>query len=524
MSDAAAAIARLEAALTVADGAAGRYELGGLKLAHGDVEGAIASYQRCLELAAPAAPAAVYNNLGTAFIKAHRFEAAIEALEAALTLQPQYLRALVNLGKALCEIGRIAEALARLEEAVEIHPDYPPALINLGDAHAAAGDYEAAECVLERALRLAPQHVEAHMSLGVVRMALGRTAESLAELRVAVALAPDHPDAHMSLAHGLFAAGEWQAAWPHFEHRLRRMPHRAPLRPPPGIAPWDGQVSSSLELWLVGEQGLGDQLQFARYARVLTAQGIACALACDRRIVKMLELGSLGCRVVPFDCPVEATVRDTMRWMPLMSAAHWHCTRRDNVPWAAGYLAADAASVERWQARLPPTRSTRVALAWAGNPRMETGRHVGRSPPLAALAPLFGVPDIEFVSLQRGPGEDQLDRLPFGRSILRWEDLDSGTDAFLDSAAVLTRVDLLVTSDSAIAHLAGALGVPTWLCLMREPDWRWLPADTKTPWYDSMRIFRQPSPGDWAGVYRDVAAALATVRIAHAQLESRRGR
>jgi hypothetical protein len=140
---------------------------------------------------------------------------------------------------------------------------------------------------------------------------------------------------------------------------------------------------------------------------------------------------------------------------------------------------------------------------------METGRHRGRSPPLHALEPLLRVPGAHFISLQRGPGEEQLDTATFGRSILRFKDLDSGPDAFLDTAAALTCVDLLVTSDSAIAHLAGALGVPTWLCLMHEPDWRWMREGSRTPWYASMRLFRQPSPGDWGSVFAAVAAELS---------------
>jgi hypothetical protein len=191
-----------------------------------------------------------------------------------------------------------------------------------------------------------------------------------------------------------------------------------------------------------------------------------------------------------------------------MSLPAWHQTGPDTVPAAAGYLAADLPRIAHWRARLPPAGSLRVALAWAGNPRMETGRHAGRSPPLAALAPLMKVSGASFISLQKGPGEEQLDQVPFAARIAHLPELDDGPDAFLDTAAVLKCVDVLVTSDTAIAHLAGGLGVTTWLCLMHEPDWRWMHRGSDTPWYASMRLFRQPSRADWAGVYQPVAAEL----------------
>jgi Flp pilus assembly protein TadD len=503
MTDVYGSIARLEQGLAQHGGTASAYyELGGLKLAGGDSDGAIAAYGKCLELAAP--NAAVYNNLGTALIKAARFGEAIAALEAALELQPGYRRALVNLGKALREAARPTEAISRLREALTITPDYVPALVNLGDALAATGDLDGAQETLERATRLAPRLVEAHLSLGIVRLQSWRVAESLDALRTAVACAPHHADAHSNLAHALFVAGDWRAAWPHFEYRFQRHA-RVHLSPPAAVERWDGTLSPDLEIWLIGEQGLGDQLHFVRYAQLVADAGMRCVIACDPRLVQILESAKLGCRTVALG--TEPQDRGT-RWFPLMSLPGWHGTTSGTVPFAAGYLAADPRRIEQWRVRLPPTKALRVALAWAGNPRMETGRYAGRSPPLRALAPLMNVPEVSFVSLQKGHGEDQLDAVSFGGSILRLPNLDSGTDAFLDTAAVLKCVDLLVTSDTAIAHLAGALGVPTWLCLMHEPDWRWMQGSAVTPWYASMRLFRQSTPSDWAGVYAQVAAAL----------------
>ncbi len=494
----------LHAACMTEQNAARLNQMAELTLANGDIANAIAAYSRCLTFAPQ--NAAVHNNLGTALIKAHRFAEAIATLEAALAIQPGYRRALVNLGKALREMGRPAEAIVRLHEALTIQPDYVPALVNLGDALAATGDLERARHALERAIRILPTLVEAHMSLGIVHLQAGRIAASLDTLRTAVALAPEHADAHSNLAHALFFSGDWPAAWPHFEFRFQRLAHRAQLHPPVGVTRWDGNLSKHLELWLVGEQGLGDQLQFARYAELLDARGVRCVIACDPRLVNILTFAELAQRVVPFGTTTE---EPAARWVPLLSLPAWHGTRPVTVPARAGYLKADPARTAQWRSRLQAIPGPLVALAWAGNPDMETGRYAGRSPPLAALAPLMSIPQVSFISLQKGPGEEQLDALPFGSRIARLPELDAGPDAFLDTAAVLKCVDLLVTSDTAIAHLAGGLGVPTWLCLMDEPDWRWMPSGADTPWYASMRLFRQSTRADWSAVYLEVADALA---------------
>ena len=478
--------------------------LANMRVRQGDLDGAISAYSQALVL--EPANVGACNNLGTALIRSGQPDAAIPILERALALQPGYLRALTNLGKALRETGRAEDAVARLREALDIEPNYGPALVNLGDALAANGDFELSEQVLERAIGFAPGLAEAHMALGIARLQRGRVTEALTALHKAIALSPAHPDAHSNLAHALFMTGNWQAAWPHFEYRFHRTAHRAQIHVPGRLSRWDGALAEGQELWLVGEQGLGDQLQFARYANELSACGIRCVIACDPRIVKVLDCGTLQADIVALGTWAH---QPSAYWLPLLSAPAWHRTRMDNVPGAKRYLSADPARVATWKSRLKPLQGLRVAIAWAGNPKMETGRYVGRSPPLAALAPLADLPGVNLISLQKDAGEQQLDTVPFARSIFRIPDLDTGADAFVDTAAILECVDLLITSDTAIAHLAGALGVPVWLCLMQEPDWRWMREGSRTPWYSSMRIFRQPTPGDWISVYAEVAAALA---------------
>ena len=500
-------------------------ELARLKLAAGDAPGAVRAYEQCLERA-PASPG-LLNNFGAALLRAGRIAEATVRLEAALALEPDYPRARVNLAKALREAGLAAEAIAHLRRVLAANPLYAPALINLGDALAAAGDLAAAQHALETAVRIEPTNVDARMTLGMVRLQRGDADAAVEELKAGVALAPDHADAHANLGHALFSSGDWAAAWPHFEHRFRRNAHWKKPAPPAALSRWDGVISPDLELWLIGEQGLGDQLQFIRYSKLMREAGVRCVAACDSPLVELISRAGLASRVVPL-ADLEASAAATLgltqtvtaphappeaRWIPLLSLPAWHRTQPDTVPFADGYLAADSASVARWEARIP-SASLRVAVAWAGNPRMETGSYRGRSPPLSALAPLLEVPDVQIISLQKGATSRQLAQA-LGGEVLCFEDLDAGPAAFLDSSAILKCVDLLVTSDTAIAHLAGALGVRTWLCLMREPDWRWMREGAATPWYSSMRLFRQDAGRNWHSVFRGVAEELHRLARLH---------
>ncbi len=511
MNHVTAAITRLEAALAREGASAARlFELGGLKLSHGDLPGAIEAYRQCCVMEPRSAP--LFNNLGSALSKAGRFDEAIAAFETALGLDPSYVRPRVNLGKALFESGRADEAVACLRTVLRREPDYVPALVNLGNALVASGDDEAARAALLKAVSLDATCAEARMALADLYLRAGRLTEAVAQLQEAVSRSPRHAEAHWHLGHLLFMAGQWEEAWPHMEFRLERID----FKPPPGIQRWDGIVRPQQEVWLIGEQGLGDQLQFARYAPILAEAGAPCVLHCDARLTALLGQANLARRVEPLDkaWPAAAAAAPSA-WIPLMSLPGWHRTTPDRVPRTDGYLVADPVRVARWHERLPKPPGGRIGLAWAGNPRFEIGRNLGRSPPLSALAALARFTDVAFLSLQKGPGEGQLADPAF-QWITRLEGLDEGGDAFLDSAAVLKCIDLLITSDTGIAHLAGALGVPTWLCLMKTPDWRWMLEGCVTSWYRSVRVFRQPAAGDWASVYAQVAAELSRERGARA--------
>ncbi|WP_165645122.1 tetratricopeptide repeat protein, partial [Oharaeibacter diazotrophicus] len=405
-------------------------------------------------------------NLAVALRRTGRTEEAATLLRALIAEEPR-AEAHATLGGILADDGRFAEALPHLERAVTLDPRNALFRRNLGNALREAGRYEPALAELEQAVTLAPDDAEARIDRAHARLILGDYA-------------------------GGFADYEWRFGGLEMGRRSFAVPR------------WDGYPFPGT-LLVHGEQGLGDHIQFVRFVRM-------AAERCDRVLLEVRRplmglFGHLhpnvtvveqGGDLPPFDAEVA-----------ILSLPHVLGLGRDGLGMDAPYLFAEVARIARWRDWLGRFDGLTVGLAWQGNPKARADK--GRSPPLAALAPLFQVPGVRFVALQKEHGLDQLGAFT-GAPILRPPpEFDAGPDAFLDSAAVMAVADLVVTSDTALAHLAGALARPTFLMLKHSPDWRWLAAGETSPWYPTMRLVRQPARGDWASVGRAVAAALAAV-------------
>jgi len=265
-------------------------------------------------------------------------------------------------------------------------------------------------------------------------------------------------------------------------------------------------VGRRILLW--AERGLGDTLQFCRYAPLVRDRGADVTLAVQPRLQALLEGQFADVRVVSQDDP-----RDSFDYQcPLMSLPRAFATRPDTIPALSRYLRADEEAVSRWSVRLPHDAPLRIGIAWQGNAEAERNWARGRSMPLAALAPLAHRQDVCLVSLQTGPGARQLEGSDFAHRIVSFGDeLDAGPGAFLDTAAIAGNLDLVISTDTAVAHLAGALGAPVWVALHATSEWRWLLARADSPWYPSMRLFRQRTPGRWDEVVEDICAAVGVV-------------
>ncbi|MCB1885147.1 MAG: tetratricopeptide repeat protein [Geminicoccaceae bacterium] len=409
-------------------------------------------------------------------------------------------------GVALRRTGRLEEARAALERAAGLAPDDPAILHSLGKAFADLGRHAEAEAALRRSLDRDPSAVGTLTTLSLVLRHAARPAEALDAVGRALALDPGHAGARLERGMTLLALGRYEEGFEDYEARFSTEGNAPPDLP--GRA-WRGGPLAGETVLLWCEQGLGDMIQFARFAPLVVARGAAKVLLLMRPpLVRLLRtLQAPGVEVVPEGAAGLAYDLHA----PLMSVPGLLGLGLDGVPAAVPYLFPEPERVARWRGALRPGGPREggfmVGVAWQGKPTSKAD--IGRSFPLRHVEPLARLPGLRLVALQKEHGLDQLGRLPPGVAVeTLGEAFDAGPDAFLDTAAVMASLDLVITSDTAVAHLAGALGRPVWVVLRYGAEWRWLQARDDSPWYPTMRLFRQDAPGDWAGAFARVEAAL----------------
>jgi tetratricopeptide (TPR) repeat protein len=472
--------------------------LGQILAALGRWDEARARYEKALAAKPDAAP--VRNNLGIALSELGRHEAAVAEYRHAVALDPTCAAAMGNLGLALAALGRDEDAIASYEQALAAQPGFAEAELNLGNAHLALGRPAAALGWYEQAVRHAPADARMHNNLGRALQALNRHEAALASYAEAVALAPDYAGAQWNLALAHLALGNFAEGWAGYEWRWRD----GELAPRALPAPlWTGGDLTGKTVLVHAEQGLGDTLQFARYLPLLAARGARVVLEAQRPLLPLLaslggvaELVAAGEELPEFDLQV-----------PLLSLPGAFATTLDSIPRDVPYLRAAPERVATWRAALAALPHPRIGLVWAGSPGNRNDRQ--RSLSLRHLAPLLDLAGAGIVTLQtelrdgdaallrRHPGVTQLGE--------RLQD-------FADTAAVMGELDLVVSVDTAAAHLAGALGRALFLLLPFSAEWRWLRQREDSPWYPSARLFRQPAPGDWDAAVARVAAEVARLR------------
>jgi len=472
--------------------------LGAALVAQGKYDDAIAHHGEALRLR-PSWPDA-YNNLGNAYLVQKKPDEAAAYYRQALALKPEYPDALANLGIALSEQRQYDEAIACYREALRLKPDYAAALTNLGNVFVEQGKPAEALAFYERALQLQPDYAEAHRNRGQALHAHGKLDEALAGFRQALELQPDLAAAHMGRAQTLLALGKFDEGWIEYEWRWKCKEFSPPSYQQPL---WDGSALDGRTILLHAEQGLGDTLQFIRYAPLVKERGGRVLVACQKPLLQLLASCPGIDQLVPYNDPLP----DFDVTIHLLSLPRVFGTTLANVPANVPYLFAEPALLSHWQRELSGYRTYRVGIAWQGNPQ-----HSGdaqRSFPLAQLAAIAQLDGVKLFSLQKIYGTEQLSTASFPVIDLGSR-LDESIGPFMDMAAVMKNLDLVICPDTAIVHLAGALGVPTWLALPFGSEWRWLRERTDSPWYPSVRLFRQEQAGDWAGVFARMAAALSS--------------
>ncbi len=462
----------------------------------GKLNEALAYGRRALELQPDFAKA--HNNLGNVLQEQGRLDEAEACYRRALMLDPNYVDAHYNLALAARDQGKLADSIACSRRALELKPDYAEAHNILGLALHQQGRLEESLACYRRALELKPDYADAHSSLGTAFHDQGRIAEALACFQRAIELRPQFALAHFNRSLLRLLTGDFAHGWAEYEWRwqtgLKPFSPRSFPRPL-----WDGRPLQGRTLLLHAEQGLGDTIQFLRYAALVRQPGARVVVECPTPLLRIVRT----CRFIDQLADETTSALDFDLYYPLMSLPGLLKTTLASVPADVPYLFAAPDLVAPWRESLGGLEGFKIGIVWRGGPAHPNDR--ARSIPLSCFEPLAALPGVRLFSLQKGAGAEQLQDVA-GRFPIT--ELGSRLEDFMDTAAVLASLDLLITADTAIAHLAGALALPVWVALPLVPDWRWLLDRSDSPWYPTMRLFRQKAPGDWRGVFDEIKTAL----------------
>jgi tetratricopeptide (TPR) repeat protein len=463
-------------------------KLGNLQRHQGLIEKAILSYKRAVR-ADPRHSQAWYN-LGATLQMDKKFPRALEAYKQSLAIDPRNASAENNMGLILKAEGQTNGAIDAFLRAIALKPDYALAMINLGATLQVANRPQDAITTLEASITLNPSDPQAHSNLGNAFVALNRPAEGLAAYEAALALDPTSVDIRYNIALSHLVLGNMDQGWTGYDLRLESEAHRT--KHAYGAPRWHRGVSLEGKTLLVyAEQGLGDTLQFIRYIPLLQGMGAAVVVKVQAAL-KALLTGQFGTAVVvSADDPLPA--HDLQ--CPLMSLPGELGTRIATIPSQIPYLTASAAKVQVWRKVFAHAPGPKIGLVWSGNPKHQFDHN--RSVPVEMFAEMTKSISAHFFAIQKEMRPADIARLPEFPWI---NDLSSKIQSFEDTAAIVAALDLVITVDTSVAHLAGALGIRTWVLLGFAPDWRWLLGRDDSPWYPASRLFRQTALGDWASV------------------------
>jgi len=486
-------------------------------------DAAIAAGRRAVELQ-PGLPEASCN-LGNALCEKKQYEPAIESYLRAITLRPTYAQAFMGMGNALLETKRVEEAAAAYRRAIELRPNLNDVHYNLGNALRILENNAEAVACYQQAIAFKSDHLEAinnlactlqqmgqldealqclqnaraahptkarvHSNLANILAEANRWEEAIAGYHQALAVQSDYHDARFNLALALLMNGDFERGWTEYEARWKCETFPSPLRYTQRPL-WRGEPLDGKRILLHAEQGYGDTLQFARYVPMVAQRGGTVIFQVQTLLHRLLQNTPGAARVVAHDLQTkEFDVQCPLWSLPLAFG-----TRPESIPPIAPGLYVDPIQQQQWQARLAgisqPGHRMNIGLIWSGSPNF--AHNYRRSTKLEKLSPLAQIPGINFISLQKGPAAEQTKHPPAGMRLFDWTD---ELNDFADTAALMSQLDMIISTDTGAAHLGGLIGKPTWILLMFAPDFRWLRDREDSPWYPSVRLFRQPRTGDW---------------------------
>ncbi|AFY62703.1 tetratricopeptide repeat protein [Synechococcus sp. PCC 6312] len=456
---------------------------------------AIQHYQRVIQLQ-PDNPTA-YNDLGNALQRSKNILQAIPCYQKAIALKPNNAQAYSNLGVAYQDLGRYEEAQAAYRQGIQVEPTYPHTYYNLGKSFQSQDRLEEAILTYQRCIQIDPSYAMAYNNMGLAFYDLGQVEPSLRAYEKALEIDPSYANGHQNYSLALLLAGNYAQGWQEYEWRWRaKGPDNRPPRP--FTQPiWDGQDLNGKTILIHSEQGFGDTIQFVRYATIAAAKGGRVIVECQGPLVSLVRTVPGVAAVIPRG----ADLPDFDTHAATLSLPYILKTTVETIPNQVPYLRADVVSLP-----LPtPQKPVRlkVGIAWAGSPGNRNDHR--RSCPLHHWLPLFNLPDVEFYNLYKGPRLREMHTLFHEGKV---QNLSERMRTFADTAALMAQLDLIISVDSSPVHLAGALGKPAWLLLSCASDWRWLQNRTDSPWYPTVRMFRQARSQDWDTVMAEVITAL----------------
>ncbi len=471
--------------------------------ARDNVSEAIEHYQKAISLNPGIAE--THYNLGSSFYRLGNFDKSIQQYMKAISIKPSFAEAYSDLGNSLKMLGKFKEAVEKYQEAISIKPDLAVAYNNLGDAYKELGLYEKAVEQCQKAVELMPDSGEVHVNLGNVLLKQGEIQDSILHYQKAIDMAPDYADAHYNKSLALLLTGNFDEGWKEYEWRFRSGEIALDIGfKDSGLPVWDGSCLEDKTIIIQSEQGAGDSVQFARYIPIVRSRCKKVIFECDKSLLRLFK----GCDGVdtivekPF-AQDDNEVPDVS--VPLMSLPGMFKTNISTISSDVPYIKVAPEIITKWKSIIS-SELFKVGIVWAGSPDHKNDRN--RSCSLTDFAPLLNVPGVDYYSLQKGNGSEHLSDPSIGINIM---DLGNKLDDYYDTAAAIMNLDLVISVDTSAVHLAGALGKSVWTLLPYSPDWRWMLDRHDSPWYPTMRLFRQTGSGDWQGVFELVAEELKQI-------------
>ena len=447
-----------------------------------------------------------FINLGNSLNEQGLLNEAIICFQKALALKPDYAASHNNLGLTYLKKGELKNAISCFKKAIKIKPDYAEAYFNLGISHSEKGDFDSAILFFHNTLKFKQNYPEALNNLGNCLKEKGELNNAISSFQKAIKIQFDYTEAHKNLGNALLLNGQYKKGLQEYEYRFKESqetvnPHIKPMLPI-----WKGEsLNLNEKLLVVSEQGLGDTIQFMRYIPILKKKGFDVSFCAQNKLKNLIR--SSGIDSNPLN-PEQGKDIKKGRWIPLLSVPRLLDVTPNNPIVSTPYIHCSEELSKKWEEKLSTEEKPIIGINWQGDPNTEKNNLTGRSIPLELFSKIAEKNDCKFLSLQKGFGSEQLETCSFKNKFVKCQEEVNEIWEFVETAAIIYNTDLVITTDTSVAHLAAGMGKVTWCLIKYIPDWRWGMYDEKTFWYPSMKLFRQLSANNWEDVLKRVSLEL----------------